>query len=830
MAGFEHVETAAAIREIMGALTEKKIQEIIPSSNYGRVISVNTTSLSATVWFPGDESPVSVNMFPNLVPAAWHELLGPVSGAGVTNTSYYGYGSQVEVRDFNGKKYITQVLTDAVLWPEARLMSPTLVAQVATEVAADQAGMPQQLVGEQYETFINCSISNASLSDGGSISFGPFTTKNDALPGIGWIEMTVTELNGSTKYFKFPVNPPQDFQHTGGSSFLDDWFRIIPEQQICNPNPSQIVDFDVDVAIKRTVYGLKDEFTPSEEVWFRVVKRGNGWTGFYGQVTIRATNIQKGRSLSGRKLFMQETSISPSPHKGYLGFHNAQHIYRDIDDYGIVDGFGRVIANQGTTGPGWGTSDSGPTWNPVAGGGFGADGQWGYIAPTANYVSYITLSSGSIESPDMYWDAYISALPTGAEVQHGFLARYIDTSNMNILKGNFNTAGNITLSFVTVIAGASTVIGSDLVVPGLTFAANTRIRFRARVNGNVFFMKAWNPSLTREPDWQRIQIGAAFNTPASTHKVGFMVQPGGANSNTKPITVGFDNVRAALYVKGQDNTGRQWHTGPWRSGVLRLADSLQKTWTIDGKFLWDGTNFGWGSNQYIRFGGVGQHRNGLAAASGILQLPPTSATGFSIPVVPNGTARSVGSSGVQLDAGQSLWCAIPPGQNWENMYEYLFIVDNTAAVDYDLPEWAVMIAMRCDTGAGVNGPEIRTGDGGFMDKWRPMAGGFFTPNWSDFGSPLDVSGYRWDAPGVVRFKGLIKHTTTNQTGTFFTLPASFAPTTGSKIFNQLSASGFVNVGFTRVDVNSDATVVASSHGTNGGTAYLSLEGITYNTN
>lgn len=813
MPGFDHVDTAASVREIMETLAEKKIQEITPSANYGRVISVNVTSLSATVWFPGDEAPVSVNMFPNLVPAAWHEKFGLGSGAGITNTSYYGYGSQVAVADFNGKKYITQVLTDAVLWPDARLLSPTLVTQVATEIAADQAGTPQQLVGEQYETFINCSISNASLADGGAISFGPFVAKNDDLPGIGWIEMTVTELNGSVKYFKFPVNPPQDFQHTGGNSFLDDWFRIIPEQQICNPNTSQTVDFDVDVAIKRTVYGLTDEFTPSEEIWFRIVKCGSDWTGFYGQITIRATNIQKGRSLSGRKLFMQETLASPPAFKGYLGFHNAQHIYRDIDDYGIVDDFGRTLAST------WGQSDSGPTWTAQTGGPFSVNGLTGNVSPTGNYVSYITLSSGTVLNPDVYWETTISAMPTGAEVQHGLIGRYTSSSNMIQLKVNFNTTGIPSLSIVQIVAGVATVSGSD-VFPSVTFTAGSKLRCRARLFGTAGFLKVWNPATQREPDWQKIAAGLPFSSSDPLHKVGFMVQPGGANSNTKPITVTIDKIRALLYVKGQDNNSKQWHTGPWRSGLLRIADSLQKTMMLDGKWLWDGTNFGWTGQ--ILFGGIGQHRYGLAAAYGLLQIPTTASSGFSVPVVPGGVARTVTSSKVQLNAGESLWCAIQPGQTWQNMYEYLFIVSNTAIVDYDLPEWAVLIAMRVDSNINEV-PEIRTGNGVHVDKWRSVT--WFTGNLSDFGSGHDTCQYKFDLPGVVRFKGLGKHTTSNYTGTIFNLPANMTPLGGIQLFNIISSGA--GTGFSRLDINTAGVVSLNSHGTNGGTNFFSLNGITF---
>lgn len=815
---FERLETAAEVREIMSEIARQQIKADTPSANYGRVISVNVSALSATVWFPGDDAPISVNMFANNVPAQWQEQnLG--SGNGVINTSFYGYGSQVAVGDFNGKKYITQVLTGSVMWTDGKMLAPNIVSQVATEVAADLAGTPMQLVGEPYETFINCDISNGSLSDGGAISFGPFTDKNSNLPGIGWIEMTITELNGATKFFRFLVNPTQDFQHTGGSSFLDDWFRIIPEQQICNPNPSQIIDFDVDVAIKRTAYGIKDDFTPSEEIWLRVVKRGNGWTGFFGQVTIRATNIQKGRALSGRRLFMQETLASPPAHKGFLGFHNSQHIYRDFDDYGVLDNFGRTIS----TGGGWGTSDSGPTWVSITGGPYGVDGFAGYMGPTGNYVSYMKLSLGSIENPDIYWDTWIDAMPTGAEVQSGVIARYTDTSNLIWLKVIFNTSGAITLSIVQNVAAVATVLGTDY-TPGVSFTANQRIRCRARVFGVAMFIKCWNPATSREPDWVKIEAGAPFGTPNAAHTAGFFALPGAANSNTKPIRVYFDNVKASLYAKGQDNTGRQWHTGPWRSGLLRVADNLQKTWMITGRFFWGNDRLGW--NGRIYFGGIGQHRMGLAAGSSIMQPPPPTASfGFTIPVVPSGSPVSVFSDGIPLSPGQSLWVAIPPGQTWENLYEYLFIVDIAAVNDFDMPEWAVFIAMRHDSTS--YGPEIRLGNGQVLDKWRDVS---FASGFANFGAGLQTCQYRVEQDGVIRLRGLAKHNTLNNaTGTMFSLPAHFYMADDTQIFSVVSGNSFGTPGTSRIDIiSTDVTI--NGHGTNGGTSYISISGITFTSN
>lgn len=815
MSGFDRMDVAAAVRDLVGEVAKKTIQTHAPRPNYGRVISVNVSSLNATVWFPGDEAPVSVNLFPNTIPGQWHERFGLGSGAGITNTSYFGYGSQVAVEDFDGKVFITDILTGGVLSADAKLFNASVITQEATEVAADQAGTPVQVIGEAYETFINCHISNDTLPDGGAISFGPFTTTFEELPGVGWMEITVTELAGASKSFSMPVNVIRDFEHTGGDGVLDAWFRVVPEKSLTD-NAGQVIDFDFDLAIKRTVYGNVDEFFPDNELWMRVVKRGSAWTGLNCKVTIRATNIQRGRSLSGRELFMQESLSSPPEAKGFVGFHNSQMIFRDFDDYGVLDNFGRTIASGG-----WGTSDSGPVWLARTGAGaFGVDGNAAFMNFSSNSSVSITLQQSNVLNTDTYWDTWCSVMPTGAEVQTLHMSRWVDANNNYQFKLVFQTAGTLTISFIKAVAGVFTSIGTDLNT-GITFTANERIRCRARLvvigagPSSALFMKVWKPATQREPDWMKIEIDSSLGANAGNF-TGFMGFPGGANSNTKPFKVYFDNIRASVYGKGQDNSGAQWHTGPWRSGLLRVATSLQKTWISKGVLKWTGTHVSWG--QSIFLGGIGQHRLGLAAGSAMLQSPPA---GFTVPVVPNGGTVSVTSDGIPLSVGQALWCGIPPGQTWENLYEYLFITSATSTLNYDLPEWAVLIAVRSDD-ANLP-PDLRLGNGMILDRWRTPA---YATNWSDYNGGWEVGGYRMEAGNIVRLRGLIKHTTTTATGTMFTLPTGFRPN-NTHIFTCTSQGAGATNGGSRVDVNSSGDVYIVGHLANGGSAYISLASITF---
>lgn len=754
--GFEQLESASRVREVIKKLASKQIETQVPQPTIGRVMTVDLPRLRATVWFPNEDQPVEVRLLSSIIPGDWQQR----SNRGAF-TSTSGYGSIVAVQRINNTLYITEILTGGQFSFDQQTMGHSIVAQRATPISAGDTTSIVPIVGDPVETFINCTVEDFTIGDGGTIQFGPFTGTN-TLPMAGWVEVTVTVSGSAVKYYKFPVNPLYDFQYTGGNGALDSWFRLVPEQQICDVN-GQIIEFDFEITLKKTPYGNAVDFFENQELWMRVVKRGSGWTGLSATVTVRATNIQKGRSLQGRELFMQEALASPAEAKGYLGFHNSQMIFRDFDDYGNADNFGRTLSND------WGTSDSNISWLIKSGGtaNFGVNGTAAFIAPPGNTVSYIAANKTNMSNYDVYWDTWIDVMPTGAEVQTGVIARYQDNNNLVLLKVMFMTTGQLTLSAATGVAGSFSSLGTDLAT-GISFSVGERIRCRARIYGSAVFVKCWKPASQREPDWMYVG-GPAGLTPNAANVAGFFVQPGGSNTNTKPFNVWFDNVRATYYPKGQDNSGKQWHTGPWRTGLLRMAENLQKTWIQQGQFYWDRTN-GLKWTGRILLGGVGQHRMGLGAGTAMLQMPPpTSLSGFSIPIVPSGTSATVGANGIPLQPGEALWCAIPPGQTWENLYEYLFIVSATSQLDFDLPEWAVLIAYRNpDTNSG---PDLRLGNGMHLDAWRPLT---YTSSWADQGGNPHGQ-YRLLDPNNLQIVGRMTPGTKANGTPAFTLPVFFAP-------------------------------------------------------
>jgi hypothetical protein len=101
--GFDHVSVAAQMREIIESQAKKVVLSQAPKPNYARVISINFAALTASVWFPGDDQPVSVNIFTDRLPASWQEQINPSSGG--VNTSYAGYGSLVGESEWQAVHY-----------------------------------------------------------------------------------------------------------------------------------------------------------------------------------------------------------------------------------------------------------------------------------------------------------------------------------------------------------------------------------------------------------------------------------------------------------------------------------------------------------------------------------------------------------------------------------------------------------------------------------------------------------------------------------------------------------------------------------------------------
>lgn len=757
---------------------------LIPSSGGGETFPI-------TFGFDGFSMPYPDGIFP------------PVQQP----SSLVGFGSNVVVQKFNGVLYVTHILNGGQFSFDFRSMGFSIITQKALDVTVNPTATVE-IAGSPHETFINCVVSDADLPDGHAIDFGPFTQYYAGPPEVGYMEVTIKIDSIGIKVYRFPVSPRWEFDHPGGPNDYDSWYRIIPTHTI-NDYSAQDADVDFDIAYKKTAYGNSTEFQDWPEIWFRVIKRGSEWTGLNATVTIRATNIQKGRSLGGRELFMQETRANPPEVKGFIGFHNAQHGFQDFDAYGIQDDFGRVTTE------GWGRSDSSQTWSHSGPEVHYCDGDTGVIAVAANFTGYRAIAASSTLDCDMYFVQWVDAAPTGGHLQAGAVARFVDTSNHYQIKIEFWTDLTIQIWFARFVGGSGFTIGGSGVAE-MSYVAGQKIKCRVAIKGATLYGKVWDYNAVEPEAWDRVHLdGTPF---MSSGAFGFRTVTESSNTNTKPYLVHVDEVRAKLSPQVYDNNGSQWHTGPWRSGGLRLAQDLQKTYLPDNRVVWNGTHVLW--DGYLRFTGVGLHRYGLNTGRSSCLMP---VSGLTVPIFPNdgvgATTATVTSNGIPLSVGQSLWVGIPPGVNWDYLEEYLFIVDSTRNKQYQVPEWAVLIASRDSS----NLPELRLGTGEVLDTWRAPT---MINNWTHWGSPYAEPGYRREQNNIVRFKGLVKNTVSGTAvTTMFVLPVGFRP-----LFEQIhivqSAGG--GEGHSRLQLSQNGNVGPVSHQGNGGASYLSLEGVTFN--
>jgi hypothetical protein len=804
MGGFEHVDTAAAIRDIIKTAAEKVVANQSPGPNYGRVISVNLASLTATVWFPGDDSPITVNMFANNLPQQWHDQFDDGTGT-VINTSTTGYGSIVAVETLNGKQYITEVLSGSQFAFDQRALDLSLVTQEATDI---MLSTPKDLVGTPSETFISCHLTSSTLVDGQAINFGPFLKYDGTQPGVGSFDITVTWGSGCKSY-NLVTSPLEDFDHPGNVYVLDQWMRILPSQTANSAN-TVAYDFDIDVCVKKTLYGNIDDFTSNYEMWFRFIRRdaridpnfsfiSNPSAGSDVFFSMRSTSIQRGRAVTGRQLFMQYVDISPPSHHGYLGFHDARHKWHDTDNDSIYDDFGRVTTN------GFGRSDSTQTWGVFAGAtsAYSTNGTDGVCAVASNNLLHYILDSVA-EGPtlDIVATTWIEVMPTGANAEFSIMARRTDASNFYQLKCNFTAGGTITASMNKTVAGVFSVIGTD-VTGVLTFTTFMKIKVRARLRGSTLQLKIWKRGTDEPLAWTETTTDSSLPLTSGNSGCGVGFGTVTGNTNTKPYIMHVDEYRADMQGPNLYLDAVQWRPGPWRSALLRLAHDIQRTWTLDGTWTWTGSNLSWTGTIFLN--GVGHHRNGLAQGYYTLTMPQT---GDKVVIAGNTSYTMGGSPAIPLNAGDSLYVSIPPATEiWQDLSRYLFIVRSADVSDYQLPEWAVLIASH-NQGSGGQSPSLRLGNGDHLDNWR---GATLINGWTG------TARYRRESNQIVRLQGQ-PGGNAKTSDIAFNLPVGFRP--GFSSFHSVVADGVW--GFITIGTNGDVTRQAG-----GVTAYMALDGITF---
>lgn len=163
----------------------------------------------------------------------------------------------------------------------------------------------------------------------------------------------------------------------------------------------------------------------------------------------------------------------------------------------ILDTFNRTLTDS------WGAAEVGGAWS-ISGG--TAPGDYDVVSGRGTHVlgsvntsrrSYLTTS---ITDVDLRVDIQTSAVATGAAITGGLTARHTSSDDLYTARVAFNPDLSVTLTIRKRVAAVETELA--LVVPkGVTYAANTDVRLRFKVEGSTLRAKVWNINQT-EPAWQ----------------------------------------------------------------------------------------------------------------------------------------------------------------------------------------------------------------------------------------------------------------------------------------------------------------------------------------
>lgn len=203
------------------------------------------------------------------------------------------------------------------------------------------------------------------------------------------------------------------------------------------------------------------------------------------------------------------------------------------------DAFGRTVSN------GWGTLDFGGTWNTGLGaGGTVAASDWNVaggvatqsVPTTSAYrVSFLDVVQFTDVDVAASWSLAVASA-TGGDLEPTLILRAVSNTDYYMARARVN---GTTLQ-LTVLHYDGTVLAT---VPyaSLAYAAGTKYRIRAQVEGRTVRAKMWAATSPEPLGWHA--VGTDTVTRASgIGEVGIRSGVAGGNSNTKPVVFSWDDV------------------------------------------------------------------------------------------------------------------------------------------------------------------------------------------------------------------------------------------------------------------------------------------------
>lgn len=195
--------------------------------------------------------------------------------------------------------------------------------------------------------------------------------------------------------------------------------------------------------------------------------------------------------------------------------------------------FGVVASN------GWPAADTGETWT-VSGtaANYSGSGSAGLMSMASVNVARLALIGSAVGDIDVMAHVRIPVLATGAPINAGVVARYVDASNFFLLRVRVSTAQVVTLVLSKMEDGAL----SDIQTYTTSLVHTTAMIFgvRLQIRNNLLRGRAWDTAGDEPSVWHVSATDAAH----PTGTVGCRAILETSNSNALPVSISFDNFLA----------------------------------------------------------------------------------------------------------------------------------------------------------------------------------------------------------------------------------------------------------------------------------------------
>lgn len=197
--------------------------------------------------------------------------------------------------------------------------------------------------------------------------------------------------------------------------------------------------------------------------------------------------------------------------------------------------------NRAPVAAGWGTSTSGCLWATSGGAAaqFSATGTVGRMAANTTANSFQQTLPLSLLNATVYGDVTVSALALTQTFNAAVMTRWQDGSNYYQFVITYTTSGTVQVSIRSVVAGVLTTLAGPTTLPGVTYAAGTKLNFKAVTLVTFQGFTVWNAGLV-EPAVQVFAINGALPA-AGRPGLRALLDAGNTNGT---VNFDFDNIRA----------------------------------------------------------------------------------------------------------------------------------------------------------------------------------------------------------------------------------------------------------------------------------------------